>query len=177
MKTINSAESSVNFYNTEVPDFGKYLLNETFTDVSLVCGGHKVSAHRARLSAVSPFLAALFAKDTSEISVIIIPDVTYEVIRVLINFLYTGFIRVSESEVHEVLAAAHILGINKAIDVEKSNQELSNQALLQSGSRKRQANGNIARDSTSSKKRRAARAAPIQTVIIFDGEFMVSIIA
>ncbi|KAF4526243.1 hypothetical protein B566_EDAN001928 [Ephemera danica] len=112
-------DTNCTMYNTEVPDFGEFLMKETFADVHLVCKGHKIPAHRSRLSSVSPFLATVFAGDTSEVSVVIVPDVRYEALRLLIHFLYTGFMRATENEVHEILEAGHTLGIDRAIDVER----------------------------------------------------------
>lgn len=161
MKT-NEATNSVSFYNTDVPDFGKFLLSETFADVLLICGENKISAHRSRLSSVSPFLAAVFAKDTSDISVVIIPDVKYETLRILIHFIYTGFIRATEIEVFDLLEAGRLLGIDQSIDVEQVHFGRSETTGGRS-QRKRQAPAG--EQNVQKKKKKTSNA---KTVVIFD---------
>ncbi|XP_059483079.1 uncharacterized protein LOC132201154 [Neocloeon triangulifer] len=111
---------TVRFYCSEVPNFSDFFYSKKFSDVNLVAGGRKIAAHRSRLASVSPFLATLFASDTSEVSTVIIPDVSFSAVNILINFIYTGFIRITKKEVKTVLEVACMLGIDYPIDIEET---------------------------------------------------------
>jgi len=116
----SSKPQSVRFYCSDVPDFTEFFYSKKLSDVNIVIGDRKISAHRSRLASVSPFLASVFSSDNSEVSTVILPDVSYQAANVLVNFLYSGYMRVAKKEVTLVLEVASLLGINYPIDVEET---------------------------------------------------------
>ncbi|CAB3372661.1 Hypothetical predicted protein [Cloeon dipterum] len=111
---------STRFYCNQFPDFSSYFYNNIYADVNLIVGKRVITANRSRLASVSPFLASIFAADTSDVSTVILPEVDYTALNLLISFLYTGFMRVTKSELTTVLRVASLLGIEYPIDIEQT---------------------------------------------------------
>ena len=73
--------------------------NGLFTDVTILCDDGKLLAHKIVLAAVSPFLChVLDTVDTSTgnngQTTIVMPDVRREIVQQLLDFLYTGVMKV-----------------------------------------------------------------------------------
>lgn len=111
---------TVRFYCADVPDLSEFFYSKSMSDVNIVIGDRKIAAHRSRLASVSPFLASIFASDTCEVSTVLIPEVSFAAVNVLINFLYSGFMRVTKKEIASILEVATILGISYPIDIEET---------------------------------------------------------
>ncbi|XP_075220268.1 actin-binding protein IPP [Lycorma delicatula] len=91
--------------------------NNKFCDVEIVAGGKVVKAHRAILSASSPYFQAMFSnglleeqKDTIELHSI--PPL---ILDCLINFIYSGEIVITQENVQELMIAADMLELNDAV--------------------------------------------------------------
>ena len=71
--------------------------NGLFTDVTILCDDGKLVAHRIVLAAVSPFLCHVLDAATGDTpaTTIIMPDVRKEIVQQLLEFLYTGIMKVS----------------------------------------------------------------------------------
>ena len=74
--------------------------NGLFTDVTILCDDGKLLAHKIVLAAVSPFLCHVLG-DTVDTSTghngqttIVMPDVRREIVQQLLDFLYTGVMKV-----------------------------------------------------------------------------------
>jgi BTB/POZ domain len=111
---------TVRFYCADVPDLSEFFYSKSMSDVNIAVGDRQISAHRSRLASVSPFLASIFASDTSEVSTVVLPDVSFAAVNVLINFLYSGFMRVTKKEIAGILEVATLLGISYPIDIEET---------------------------------------------------------
>jgi hypothetical protein len=111
---------TVRFYCADVPDLSEFFYSKSMSDVNIVVGERQIAAHRSRLASVSPFLASIFASDTTEVSTVVLPDVSFAAVNVLINFLYSGFMRVTKKEIAGVLEVATLLGISYPIDIEET---------------------------------------------------------
>ena len=74
--------------------------NGLFTDVTILCDDGKLVAHRIVLAAVSPFLCHVLDAATGDTpaTTIIMPDVRKEIVQQLLEFLYTGIMKVSVGE-------------------------------------------------------------------------------
>ena len=70
--------------------------NGLFTDVTILCDDGKLLAHKIVLAAVSPFLChVLDSVDTNtNQTTIVMPDVRREIVQQLLDFLYTGVMKV-----------------------------------------------------------------------------------
>ena len=77
--------------------------NGLFTDVTIMCDDGKLVAHRIVLAAVSPFLCAVLEGETAGggggQTTIIVPEVRKEIVQQLLDFLYTGVMKVTLSGV------------------------------------------------------------------------------
>ena len=74
--------------------------NNLFTDVVILCDDGKLVAHRIVLAAVSPFLRHVLDNEAGQSSAagqvtIVMPDVRRGVVLQLLDFLYTGIMKVS----------------------------------------------------------------------------------
>ena len=75
--------------------------NGLFTDVTILCDDGKLLAHKIVLAAVSPFLCHVLEVDTanghSGQTTIVMPDIRKEIVQQLLDFLYTGIMKVVQS--------------------------------------------------------------------------------
>ena len=71
--------------------------NGLFTDVTILCDDGKLLAHKIVLAAVSPFLRHVLDVETSNTgqTTIVMPEVRKEIVQQLLDFLYTGIMKVS----------------------------------------------------------------------------------
>ncbi|XP_052281875.1 kelch-like protein 10 [Dreissena polymorpha] len=94
-------------------------LSGQLTDGLIKAGGQSFRVHRPIMSACSPYFRALFTNelfktDRSQVSV---PGISAELMKVIIEYAYTGRVEVDADNVEELLAAAdqfHVMGIVKA---------------------------------------------------------------
>ena len=80
-------------------------------DVVLLVGTKKLNAHKVVLSACSPYFRAMFTGEMAESrqSEVVIKDVDDKATEQLIDFAYTGSIRIDETNVQTVLPAACLM--------------------------------------------------------------------
>lgn len=73
-------------------NFGELLHKSQFADVILSVSGKEISAHKAILSAQSPVFAAMFKHKMKENgqNKVIITDISYETMKNILHFIYTG---------------------------------------------------------------------------------------
>lgn len=112
-----------------VNSFANYLEKEDYLDVTFICrGGRKVKAHQIVLLSVSPFLKKMFSErnGNQDMITITVPDVDYNVLKLLLNFLYEGTMKLSESEFVEFKAIHKMLGIRfpGAVTIERRVQKM-----------------------------------------------------
>ncbi|RUS78504.1 hypothetical protein EGW08_013751 [Elysia chlorotica] len=93
--------------------------NFQFCDICLVIGRHKFQAHRNILAAASSFFKAMFLsgmeeQDQKEIQ---LHDISSDIFRVLIKFIYSGVVSVSAETCQDLLSAADMLGIEDVVDI------------------------------------------------------------
>ncbi|KAJ9589788.1 hypothetical protein L9F63_027953, partial [Diploptera punctata] len=88
-----------------------------FADVKLQYRRKRYEAHRAVLSASSPYFQAMFTtgllevqKDTIELHAI--PP---QILNTLIDFIYTGEININQDNVQELMIAADMLELNEVV--------------------------------------------------------------
>ena len=81
--------------------------NGLFTDVTILCDDGKLLAHKIVLAAVSPFLCHVLERDNScghpGQTTIVMPDIRREIVQQLLDFLYTGVMKVTSALVHQLM--------------------------------------------------------------------------
>ncbi|XP_072563198.1 kelch-like protein 10 [Paramormyrops kingsleyae] len=93
--------------------FKKLWLVGALCDVVLVADGVKFKAHKIILRACSPYFRALFAsrRNIKRKDEYMIPDVSPEAMRLVIEYAYTHYVLVTVDNVESLLAAADQLNI------------------------------------------------------------------
>jgi len=107
------------------------LKREVLVDVTLFSEGKSHRVHRAVLSACSPYFEELFIENVTAHPIIILKDVKAEELKSLIDYMYTGQVTVSQSELSGFLKTAESLKIrglayaipNAATDTGGENSE------------------------------------------------------
>lgn len=107
-----------NNYQTNLTNvFDQMLQSESFVDVTLVCDGHSIKAHKMVLSACSPYFQSLFVDNPCQHPTIIMRDVKWLELKTAIEFMYKGEINVSQEEIAPLLRVAEMLKIRGLSDV------------------------------------------------------------
>ncbi|KAK3773789.1 hypothetical protein RRG08_010998 [Elysia crispata] len=112
---------------TSPPGYPRRLLKKVeqlwddslFCDIFLVVGRHKFQAHKNILAAASSFFKAMFLSGMEEQSQreIQLHDVSADIFRVLMKFIYTGMVSVNAETCQDLLSAADMLGIDDVVDI------------------------------------------------------------
>lgn len=103
-----------NFSNSVLETLNEQRNRGHFCDVTVRIHGSMLRAHRCVLAAGSPFFQDKLLLGYSDIE---IPSVvSVQSVQKLIDFMYSGVLRVSQSEALQILTAASILQIKTVID-------------------------------------------------------------
>jgi len=97
--------------------------DEKFFDVELHCesNGNEeniIKAHRVILSASSSYFEAMFGNDFNENKnkIVKFHSISYNILKSLVSFIYTGKIEINQVNVQELLAAADMLQLNEVVE-------------------------------------------------------------
>merc|ERR1712066_958151 len=93
----------------------EYLNKQQFSDVTFVVEGRKLHAHRILLTLFSDYFRKAFAcgmRETFEPE-IVIEDISHETFYALLEFLYTGKLRLTEAQQSDV---CFLMGLLRAAD-------------------------------------------------------------
>ena len=87
--------------------------DKTFSDVTFIVDEKKLKAHRCILAVASPILSSMFQKCEEGIStnVLKISDLSYEIVKEMLRFIYLKNVELLPDVAHELIAAAHRYGI------------------------------------------------------------------
>ncbi|XP_050735020.1 protein tramtrack, beta isoform-like isoform X3 [Eriocheir sinensis] len=91
--------------------FNELLQDESFVDVTLVCGGEAVPGHKMVLAACSPLLHRILRDNPCRHPLVILGDVPAVDMRAIMHFIYQGEVSVSQSELASFLKTADNLQI------------------------------------------------------------------
>jgi len=96
-------------------DLGSFLGRSTLTDVIVYAEGQAIHAHKALLAARSPVLQALFERISKENrpNVILINDLSCEVVQEMISFLYSGKVNIVSLELLTAAERYSIKGLKR----------------------------------------------------------------
>ncbi|XP_042881923.1 longitudinals lacking protein, isoforms A/B/D/L-like isoform X2 [Penaeus japonicus] len=104
--------------------FNELLRDESFVDVTLVCGGEAVPGHKMVLAACSPLLHRILRDNPCKHPLVILSDVPARDMRAMMKFIYQGEVSVSQTELASFLKTADNLQIKGlAEDKEKEKEE------------------------------------------------------
>lgn len=91
-----------------------YFEREDYIDVTFVCaGGRKVKGHKLILSVVSPFLKKMFSEcgGNQDMITVLLPDINGNVLKVFLDFVYEGTVKLSKTELEEFKVIQDMLEI------------------------------------------------------------------
>ena len=102
------------------PSFDELRTQRKLLDIDLLVDGKRISAHRVVLAATIPFFSAMFTHDMRESSLheiaISAENIDGPAFESLIDFAYTGIIRITACSVQSILVSASFLGLQKVCD-------------------------------------------------------------
>ncbi|XP_066905010.1 transcription factor Ken isoform X2 [Halyomorpha halys] len=107
-------------HTSVVEEVRRWFEGETQADVSLLCAGGKLAAHRLVLASASPLIKRLLESVTEPLVTIQLPDVKASHMRNMLDFLYTGQTCVQPSEVSEVIELFELLEIKSELWEDKA---------------------------------------------------------
>lgn len=89
-------------------DFKSILNNGNFSDMTFVISGKELRAHKAFIGARSPVFAAMFSNECKESkeNKVIISDVSFEVFKEMLQFIYTNQVKQIDKYAKELLIAS-----------------------------------------------------------------------
>lgn len=111
LATIMNAEHNSNLIQT----LNTFIENESFLDMTFICeGGFKIRSHKLVLSAASPFMKSIIedAEAKNPEVVILLPEVDHNSLKLLLNFLYEGRMKLDERELPGFRSVYNLLGVN-----------------------------------------------------------------
>jgi len=99
------------FHQNITSAFSDIRDDEDFLDVTLVCDGDTVKAHRLVLSACSPLFRVMLKKNSHPQPMIFLRGIRYPDMVAILNFMYHGEVNVNQEDLQMFLAAAEELRI------------------------------------------------------------------
>eukprot|EP00092_Neocalanus_flemingeri_P058427 GFUD01069620.1.p1 GENE.GFUD01069620.1~~GFUD01069620.1.p1 ORF type:complete len:627 (-),score=160.57 GFUD01069620.1:1028-2908(-) len=121
--------------------------DDDFLDVTLVCDGDIVRAHKLVLSACSPLFRVMLKKNSHPQPMIFLRGIRFPDMVAILNFMYHGEVNVNQEDLQMFLAAAEELRI-KGLSQASENSKL--EKLDNSVPKMKQASGGSNTNSTSS---------------------------
>lgn len=110
-----------NYTSNILQVFSDHLLQESLVDVTLVCEGRLVKAHKIILSACSFYFREIFEVYTDRQPLIILNSVRFNVLKQLIEFMYRGEVKVQETDVEDLLQLAESLQVKGLCSVREKS--------------------------------------------------------
>lgn len=92
-------------------------LKNQFSDVGLVAGGSVIRAHRSVLAAGSAYFNAMFTGGLVEEQqeLVEIHSISAKILSLLIDFIYTGNVEITQDNVQELFASADMLELDEVV--------------------------------------------------------------
>ncbi|GLV41358.1 broad [Carabus blaptoides fortunei] len=101
-----------NFHCSLVNAFESLQSSEDLVDVTLMCEGRNVKAHRVILSACSPYFRNLFKETPCQHPVIILKDVLHCDLLAILQFMYQGEVLITQDGLASFLKTAELLQVS-----------------------------------------------------------------
>lgn len=92
-------------------------LKNQFSDVGLVVGNTIIRAHRSVLAASSNYFNAMFTGGLVEEQqeLVEIHSISEKILSILVDFIYTGNVNITQDNVQELFAAADMLELDEVV--------------------------------------------------------------
>ncbi|XP_076260630.1 uncharacterized protein LOC143196649 isoform X1 [Rhynchophorus ferrugineus] len=110
-----------NFHANLSSGFHNLLKDEDLVDVTLAADGKFMKAHKTVLSVCSPFFKELFRVNPCKHPIVILPDVNYDALKSLLQFMYQGEVSVSQEEIPTFMKVAETLKVKGLTDNSSDN--------------------------------------------------------
>ncbi|KAJ8923025.1 hypothetical protein NQ315_001573 [Exocentrus adspersus] len=98
-----------NHQNHILAAFESLLQAEALVDVTLVCSGLNVKAHKVVLSACSPYFQKIFSENPCKHPVIVLNSFQGWEVQAIVDFMYKGEIQVVQEQLQSLIKAAECL--------------------------------------------------------------------
>jgi hypothetical protein len=123
-QTMNEASENSNSLYTVGQYAPKVLRNlnsqrlkNQFSDVGLIAGSTIIRAHRSVLAASSAYFNAMFTGGLVEEQqeLVEIQSISENILSILVDFIYTGNVNITQDNVQELFSAADMLELNEVV--------------------------------------------------------------
>ncbi|GFQ96784.1 BTB domain-containing protein [Trichonephila clavata] len=119
-KTRNSTLSPLSLDKSHHARLGQYTANlwkdKVLTDVIIIVQNHEFKTHKAVLACYSPYFADAFVRPGfSDVHYLQLPTVTPRAFAILLEYMYTGQLKVTCQELSDVYRSARKLGMKGAM--------------------------------------------------------------
>ncbi|XP_037076732.1 protein tramtrack, beta isoform-like [Pollicipes pollicipes] len=108
------------FQSIVISMFDNLRHDEELVDVTLCCDGKKIKAHRMVLSACSTYFKEVLKENPCHHPVFFMRDIPYADLSSLIEFIYTGEVNVSQTDLSSFLKTAEMLKVKGLTDNDKT---------------------------------------------------------
>lgn len=126
-------------WNSHLSTFASLLVDlqneETYSDVTIACGGKLYPAHKFVLSACSEYLRTMLSAHPNRHPILYLKDVPREDLEAILEFMYAGTVRVSQSCLASLLHTAEGLQV-KGLIISDQFRGSSNKVLQGTTKRK-----------------------------------------
>lgn len=120
-----------NYQSNMVNVFDQIFHDEKYVDVTLVCEGTFIKAHKIVLSACSPYFQQIFDTVASPHPVIVLKDMLLSELKPILDFMYKGEIYVAKEEIGVLLRVAESLKVRGLAEVAEENVGAKIEANIQ----------------------------------------------
>jgi len=120
------------FHKTITSTFSDLRDDDEFLDVTLVCDGDIVRAHKLVLSACSPLFRIMLKKNSHPQPMIFLRGIRFPDMVAILNFMYHGEVNVNQEDLQNFLAAAEelrIKGLSEASSADSKLEKLEHHAV------------------------------------------------
>ncbi|XP_059486755.1 zinc finger and BTB domain-containing protein 14-like [Neocloeon triangulifer] len=100
-----------NYVEQFMTSFDSLRTEKALLDVTLSSEGRKLSAHKIILSASSPLLKQLLEESPNEHPLVIFPSIAFEDLEGIVDFIYTGKVKLDGNRLSTFLQTAELLEI------------------------------------------------------------------
>jgi len=105
--------------------FTNMLKNEELTDVTIACEDDQIKAHKVILSAASMVFRNIFNKNAHKHPLLYFHDIAKDTMELILEFIYSGQVRVPLCAVESFLMAANNLKVEGLVDVKDKINNLN----------------------------------------------------
>ncbi len=116
-KEFGSGTLDCNYQSQMWTGMGKLFRQETLSDVMLMAEGQSIPCHKFLLAALSEHLCKLVAAPEGlKDNLLEIEGITFQTLKVIVNYMYTGYIDVTVENAGDVMAACRTLELCSAYE-------------------------------------------------------------